>query len=62
MDKETLPASADPYLGVPEDLEHTGKNKWASLWPVIACGAGLFSDGYLNNVDVSLRYMKVKFC
>jgi len=26
------------------------KGKWERLWPVIACGAGLFSDGYLNNV------------
>lgn len=31
---ETLPAT-DPYLGVEEDFEHTGKNKWARLWPVI---------------------------
>jgi hypothetical protein len=28
----------------------TEKSKWERLWPVIACGAGLFSDGYLNNV------------
>lgn len=21
-----------------------------AIWPVIACGAGLFSDGYVNNV------------
>jgi hypothetical protein len=26
------------------------KSRWERLWPVIACGAGLFSDGYLNNV------------
>jgi hypothetical protein len=38
------------------DVEHRGsgakvqKGRWESLWPVIACGAGLFSDGYLNNV------------
>jgi hypothetical protein len=25
----------------------------ARLWPVIACGAGLFSDGYINNVRLS---------
>jgi hypothetical protein len=31
---EALPAT-DPYLGVPEDLEHTGKNQWARMWPVI---------------------------
>lgn len=28
----------------------TEKSKWERLWPVIACGAGLFSDGYLNNI------------
>lgn len=28
----------------------TDKGRWERLWPVIACGAGLFSDGYLNNI------------
>ncbi|KAH6647440.1 major facilitator superfamily transporter [Truncatella angustata] len=23
---------------------------WEVIWPVLACGAGLFSDGYVNNV------------
>ncbi|EGO54126.1 hypothetical protein NEUTE1DRAFT_87233 [Neurospora tetrasperma FGSC 2508] len=27
-----------------------GKTNWKNLIPVIACGAGLFSDGYINNV------------
>jgi hypothetical protein len=31
-------------------LAETSKTFWERLWPVIACGAGLFSDGYLNNV------------
>ena len=31
-------------------VARTEKGKWERLWPVIACGAGLFSDGYLNNV------------
>jgi len=31
----------------------TEKGRWERLWPVIACGAGLFSDGYLNNVCLS---------
>ncbi|KAI1006679.1 Glycerophosphodiester transporter [Podosphaera aphanis] len=26
------------------------KNDWEQLWTVMACGAGLFSDGYINNV------------
>jgi hypothetical protein len=44
------------YGAVKEDVEHWGsvaqveKGRWERLWPVIACGAGLFSDGYLNNV------------
>jgi hypothetical protein len=28
----------------------TQKSRWERLWPVMACGAGLFSDGYVNNV------------
>lgn len=28
------------------------KSFWMSLLPVIACGAGLFSDGYINNVRI----------
>ncbi|KAF1850088.1 MFS general substrate transporter [Cucurbitaria berberidis CBS 394.84] len=39
-----------------DDIERRGsvakteKGRWDRLWPVIACGAGLFSDGYLNNI------------
>ncbi len=28
---------------------------WEVIWPVLACGAGLFSDGYVNNVRLG-RY------
>ncbi|KAF2801096.1 MFS general substrate transporter [Melanomma pulvis-pyrius CBS 109.77] len=28
----------------------TEKGRWERMWPVIACGAGLFSDGFLNNI------------
>lgn len=31
-------------------VANVDKGRWERLWPVIACGAGLFSDGYLNNV------------
>lgn len=34
-------------------VARTEKGRWERLWPVIACGAGLFSDGYLNNVGHS---------
>lgn len=29
-------------------LEDHRKSRWERSWPTIACGAGLFSDGYLN--------------
>ncbi|KAF1359134.1 glycerophosphodiester transporter [Lizonia empirigonia] len=31
-------------------VANVDKGRWERLWPVIACGAGLFSDGYLNNI------------
>lgn len=37
------------------------KSFWAKLLPVMACGAGLFSDGYINNVSFlisRLPYLK----
>lgn len=33
-----------------EALENTNKSRWERSWPTITCGAGLFSDGYLNGV------------
>ncbi|KAF2804668.1 MFS general substrate transporter [Mytilinidion resinicola] len=38
-------------------LTQTDKGTWDRLWPVIACGAGLFSDGYLNGVIGSVNTM-----
>ncbi|KAI0155301.1 MFS general substrate transporter [Xylariaceae sp. FL1272] len=40
-------AQHDPEGALPLDQQ---KPFWDSLWPVLACGAGLFSDGYVNNV------------
>jgi hypothetical protein len=31
-------------------LDALPKTRWERSWPTIACGAGLFSDGYLNGV------------
>ncbi|KAK0278641.1 glycerophosphoinositol permease [Friedmanniomyces endolithicus] len=33
-----------------EPLANTEKPFWQRIWPIIGCGAGLFSDGYLNGV------------
>ena len=30
-------------------MAEISKSRWERLWPTIACGAGLFSDGYLNS-------------
>ena len=35
------------------NLEDTDKSFYERVWPVLACGAGLFSDGYLNGVGIS---------
>jgi hypothetical protein len=34
-------------------LDAVPKTRWERSWPIIACGAGLFSDGYLNGVSRS---------
>lgn len=33
------------------NLEDTDKSFYERVWPVLACGVGLFSDGYLNGVS-----------
>lgn len=40
-------AAEQPQSPVPVEDQ---KSFWAKLLPVMACGAGLFSDGYINNV------------
>lgn len=46
--------SSDPHDHSPPaydrgtPLENLEKSRWERSWPTIACGAGLFSDGYLN--------------
>ena len=44
--------NAVPYANEAEvhgaPLENPEKGRWERSWPTIACGAGLFSDGYLN--------------
>lgn len=37
-------------------LENHEKSRWERSWPVIACGAGLFSDGYLQSVIGAVNY------
>ncbi len=32
-------------------LDAVPKGRWERSWPVVAAGAGLFSDGYLNGVS-----------
>jgi hypothetical protein len=49
VDTEMSPESGSkPSYAVP--LDAVPKSRWERSWPTIACGAGLFSDGYLNGV------------
>ncbi|KAL4895233.1 major facilitator superfamily domain-containing protein [Aspergillus ambiguus] len=48
---EKVPASLDAVpVDVPPLDSPQPKGRWERSWPTIACGAGLFSDGYLNGV------------
>lgn len=42
--------SSDDVNAVIPPLEDHTKSRWERSWPVVACGAGLFSDGYLQSV------------
>lgn len=35
--------------------ERAPKPFWEAIMPVFACGAGLFSDGYINNASSTLE-------
>ncbi|KAI9714137.1 MAG: hypothetical protein M1812_006465 [Candelaria pacifica] len=52
--------SVSPQPNDVPPLEDVPKSRWERLWPVIACGAGLFSDGYLNNVIGSVNQILTK--
>jgi hypothetical protein len=43
-------SETQPYVQNVDPLAEVPKNRWEKIWPVMACGAGLFSDGYINNV------------
>jgi hypothetical protein len=47
-EKASAPLEEQPIELHP--LEDVKKGRWERSWPTIACGAGLFSDGYLNQV------------
>jgi hypothetical protein len=42
-------AAVDPLAEVP-------KTRWERIWPAMACGSGLFSDGYINNVSLVAQH------
>ena len=48
FDKATDTTDSAPVEVAP--LENLERGRWERSWPTIACGAGLFSDGYLNGV------------
>lgn len=45
----------DPLAVVP-------KTRWERIWPALACGSGLFSDGYINNVRRALAHFTRSAC
>jgi hypothetical protein len=49
--KEPEAAVTDSAPELNEDpLATIPKNKWQKIWPVLACGSGLFAEGYVQSV------------
>src|ERR1700761_6004589 len=48
--EEKRPLEEIPDVEIAPPLENPQKSRWERSWPTIACGAGLFSDGYLQAV------------
>ena len=46
-----------------EPVTESDKSFYERVWPVFACGAGLFSDGYLNGVSdiIDLQFQRPNF-
>jgi hypothetical protein len=43
-------SGADEAQAVEQPVQEQKAPFWKAILPVMACGAGLFSDGYINNV------------
>lgn len=51
--EKSVPVVApESYVQNVDPLAEIPKSRWQRLWPVFACGAGLLSDGYINNVGI----------
>ena len=49
-------SSVHPESPESEVVEKLSDSRWERVWPVLACGAGLFSDGYLNGVSPLFKF------
>lgn len=70
MDKNVKTVSGDVDEDVPHNiddirrgsaipLDQLPKSRWERSWPTIACGAGLFSDGYVRATSRRPLCMKI---
>lgn len=50
LEKRAFEETPDEVSGF-DPVTDTDKSFYERVWPVFACGAGLFSDGYLNGVS-----------
>lgn len=63
MEKEVQDYSPNEEPGLHEvPLDAVPKGRWERSWPVVAAGAGLFSDGYLNGVRDHLYLQSRALC
>jgi hypothetical protein len=65
LEKAQFDDSDRPVVAPDSDIvtvANTDKSFYDRVWPVIACGAGLFSDGYLNGVCDRLSLIQPPVC
>jgi hypothetical protein len=48
--KPAVETENENYIQNVDPLAEIPKSRWERIWPAMACGSGLFSDGYINNV------------
>ena len=58
-DRSKAESVADTTIDPPLEEAIAQKSLFKRALPVFACGAGLFSDGYINNVSVSVNQLQV---
>lgn len=59
--REVVEDNTNADLVAEESLTNTGKTTWSKIWPIMAAGSGLFSEGYLQNVSSKSTHDSIQY-